>query len=263
MIRRVWNAYRIEMTKAARIKFTYAGAMLVIVAVLCTPLARPLSRDGVSDYAFIAYATPLAVNVLGLFVLLVFCAGLVVSEVGSGSIRMVLTRPLRRGEFIAAKLMLGMTYAVLLTLCAAAASWTIALVFGELRGVSFGGEVVYTSNEMVRVYLAGVFLSLFPLFAAAGFAVMMSSLTRSASASIGGTIGLWILIDIVKHPLHAAPFVFSTYLEDPWHVFASQCDGMDASWFPRAWYMIGASALSLLAFSLVAGAALSRRNLRL
>ena len=262
MIARVWNAYCVEVDKALRRKLTYAGPLLVTIAMGLMPLMREIARDGVGDYGFVAFATPVVLNLLGLFFLLTYCAGLISTELGSGTICLVVVRPLRRQEFVLAKLTLALTYATFLVVLTAALSWGMALAFGDLAGVSFGGEMLYTNMDMLTAYLLGVALSLPPLYAAAAFAVMISSLTRSSGAAVACTIGIWLLIDTVKHPLRIAPYLFSTYIETPWNVFAGRCNGLDYTWSPAVWYLLGASLAALCIFSAVSMAALSARSLR-
>ena len=96
MIVRVWIAYKLEVLKAIRLKFTYLGPALVVLTVAAMPLLQRFERDGVSDYAFIAYTTPVALNLVGLILLLAYCASLVSNELASGTIRTLLVRPLRR-----------------------------------------------------------------------------------------------------------------------------------------------------------------------
>ena len=122
MIWRILNAYRTELAKAFHRKFTFVGPLLILLVVATTLRIHPVVRDGAGDYGFIAYVTPMALNLLGFLFLLVYCAGLVSSELGSGTICLVLVRPLRRCEFVIAKLLMGMTYAVMLAATVAASS---------------------------------------------------------------------------------------------------------------------------------------------
>jgi len=261
MMVRLWNAYTVELTKALHRKFSYVGPALVMLTALCMPRVRPMAHDEVSDYSSIAYVTPMALNLLGFMLLLMYCAALVSSEIGSGSICLSLLRPLRRHEFILAKILLGMTYAVALTASVTATAWVVAWALGDLRGVAYGGEIVYTGGEMFTAYVFGALLTLLPQWAAVAYAVMISSFTRSTGAAIGGAVGVWLMADVVKHPLHAAPFIFSSYLEIPWKVFINRCDGLAADWFPDTAYLIAACVGSILVFAAVTMIALSRRDL--
>jgi len=262
MMRRIINAYFVEVQKAARMRVTYAGPVLVVLAELAAMLQSPLERDGLSDYRFVYDATTIALDVLGLFLIVIFCSGLIASELGRGTIRTVLVRPLRRVEFLIAKLLLGATFAATLLVLAGAASWTLASLFGEVHGVEYGGETLYTSAGMAGAYAAAAAFSLLPLFALVAFALLMSTLTRSTAAAIGWSIGIWLLLDMVKHPLGIQPFVFTTYLE-PWQVFAQRCDGFpEMGWMPaNPVYLVGVSVGWLVLLVALAAGVLQRRSL--
>jgi len=262
MIRRIWTAYSVEMAKALGRRTTYIGPVLVALAVFSPLLADPIAKDGVSDYSFIACATGVAQNLLGLLLVLTFSAGLISSELASGTIRLTLVRPVRRAEYYVAKLLLGMTYAAALGLVVAVVAWGTAFSLGELRGITSGGEIVFTGTRMALTYAAGLVLSLLPQFAAVSFALMISSLTRSTGAAIGVTIGLWLLVDIVKSPLGIAAYLFSSYMQTPWAVFAYQCDNIPSSWSPGAYYCVGTSLAAMAVFITVGIAALHRRDLQ-
>lgn len=261
MIQRILNAYLIEVMKAIRLKSTFLGPLIVILAVLAAPLVHPIEAGGASDYGFIAYATPMALNLLGFFILLIYCAGLVSNELSSGTICMVLIRPLRRREFLAAKLLMGMTYAVALSVLAALTAWILAYVLGDLTGVRYGGEVIHTDAEMRLTFGAALLLNLLPQFAAVAYAIFISTCTRSTGAAIGSAVGIWLLADAVKYPLRIAPFLFSSYMESSWQVFSDRCNALNAQWLPSAQYGALASLLSMALFFSLAVYILSRRNL--
>jgi len=262
MIERVWNAYRVEIAKATRRKFTYLGPLLLLAATISMAAVCPIERDGAGDYAFVAYALPLVLNLLGLIVLLIYCASLVSSELGQGTICSMLLRPLRRHEFIIAKILLGMSYATLLTVEVSLAGWFLVVLLGDLTGISFGGEAIHTHFEMVNAFTVGAVLSLLPQFGAVVFAIMISTMTRSTGTAAGASVGIWLLVDLVKNPLQIAPFVFSSYVESSWRVFSDRCNGLSSEWFPDAGYLIVTSLVSIFLFAAVAIIVMSRRNLQ-
>jgi ABC-type transport system involved in multi-copper enzyme maturation permease subunit len=261
MIRRIYMAYSVELGKALRRKGTYVPPLLVVAAILAVLITRPILRDNVSDYAFIAYVTPLALDTVGLFLLLIFSASLVSPELGSGNIRQILVRPLLRREYLISKFLLGLTYATALTLLTGLVAWMIAGVFGDLRGVTFGGELVYSWWEMLRSYLFGALLGLAPLSAAVSFAMLMSTLTRSMGAAISLSVGVWIVVDLLKYELGIARYLFTTYPEQVWQVFISQCDGFNESWTPMVYYCLGSSGVACILFLTLAIVSLDRRDL--
>lgn len=263
MMYRIWNAYLVELYKAIRMWFTWAGPSLVVAAVLATMLQSPIQRDGLSDYRFIFDATTIALDMLGLFVILIFSSGLIASEVSQGTIRTVLVKPLRRTEFLIANFLLGVTFAGLVLVLAACTSWALVLVFGEVHGVEYGGETLYTGVGMAGTYLTAVAFAVFPLLALVAYGLLISTLNRSHAAAIGWAIGLWLLLDMVKYPLGIQAFVFTTYLET-WQVFAQRADGFpDLGWLPsQPFYTFFVPAVWTAAFVAAAAAVLQRRSLR-
>jgi len=261
MIQRIFTAYRFELAKAAHRKSTYAGPVLIVALVVVlwfTANFGGLNRGG---FDFIAFATPLTLNLLGLLLVLAFGAGLVAPELGSGTAGLVLVRPIARHEFLAGKMLLGMTYALALSMLTAATSWTLPFCFGSLSGVSYGGEVVYAGTEMLWTYLLGMLLGLAPLFAASAYATMISALTRSGGRATAIAIVGWLMTDALKDPLRIAPYLFSSYLEQPWSVFADRCDLIETDWFPMTYYCLGTSAAAILICCAIAFAAFARRDL--
>lgn len=261
MMGRIITAYRIEMVKAYRSKLSYVGPVLVVLLVLLSPLLHPLNGEGENAYRFIAFATPTALNVLGLFLILSFCASLVSGETGTGTIRLLLTRPLLRHEFIAAKLLAGLTYAFVLSLAVAITAWGIGIASGTISGVEYGGEMLFTGGNMLSAYLLGFLLNLAPQFAFVSYAVMISTFMKSNAASVITSIGIWLVLDAVKYPLRIAPVLFATYVDTPWEVFRNRCDGLNAEWGPSVYWCLGTSLIAAAIFSTAAVVALQRRNL--
>jgi ABC-2 type transport system permease protein len=261
VIQRIWIAYWLELSKAIRARGTYVGPALVAATALCAPLLYRFARDGESDYTFIASATPLALNVVGFVLTVIFCAGLVSSELSSGTLRMILVRPIRRTEILLAKFMLGMTYTLSLTAITAILSWTLAHVLGELLGIGMGGEMLYTGRDMASAYALGLVLNLAPQAATVGYGLLISTLCRNTGSAIGVAVGIWVVLDALKYELGFARGWFTTYLDTPWVVFESYCSGLDAAWFPDAGYCLGVCLGTTAVFLSIAAVVLQRRNL--
>lgn len=264
MLLRIWTAYAVELERVMRLKQTYIGPLLLALLVLCSPLLHETEWAGNGAYHFLKFVTPSSLGLLGLLLELIFCAGLVAPELGNGSIRQVLVRPLRRHEYILSKLLVGISYAVLLTSVVAGFGWGMALCLGELQGITYGGDLVFTASEMRNAYLLGFLLALAPQCATAAYALMISTWTKSPLAAVSMTVGSWFILDMVKYPLHMDKFLFSTYMEEsPWRVFVQCCGGMSANWFPMAGYCLAASGGAFVLCSGIAVLVVQRRNLSL
>jgi len=261
MLGRVWLLYRIEVSKALRRRQAYAGPLLLVLVVLVSTFVYPIEQDGIADYGFIAYVTPLCLGFLGYVMLLVFCASLVASEMDHGAIRATLVRPVTRDDFLTAKVLAGYSYAVLLTAVVGISSWAVTWLQGDVLGVHLGGELVYADEQMIGAYLGGAFLSLLPQWAGASLAILFSTACRNAATAISLSLGTWIVLDLIKYPLNIAPFIFTTYLESPWQVFSQRCDARSFSWFPMLWQCALASGAVIGVSLFIALVIFRRRNL--
>lgn len=261
MMHRVLTAYQVEWAKAMRHKPTYAGPLLVILAVVLTAVQRPPVSDGRSDYAFIALATAQALHGVGLLMILVHVASLIAAEVRSGSIRGMLTRPLLRHEYVFAKLLIALTYVAAMIVICGGCAWAVAFAMGDLMGVSFGGDLLHPASAMLSAYMAGALLAMVPLGTAAAYALFISVLFPRPLPAACVAVAGWITLEIVKHPLGVEAFVFSTYAESPWSVFVGRTEGLPVTWAAALW---GCLAASLPVFALcVTGTVmvLRKRNL--
>lgn len=261
MIRRILNAYALEYTKYSRQSVTLVGPILILVLVVLAPLGFSIERDEISDYGFIAYSVPMALNFFGFLMVLVFSSSLVAAELGNGTLRMILVRPLRRSELLAAKMQIGMTYALVLTLITSVGVWTTAFLLGDLRGIEYGGELVFTNGEMLQAFVMATVLNLVTLWAGVAWGLMFSTLTRNAATAIGLSVGSWLLIDFLKHPLNIAPFFFSSYLDQTWGVFSDRCAAFETSFLPEAYYGLAAALGTIVVCLGLALIVLNRRNL--
>ncbi len=260
MIRRILNLCLVEWVKYSRSPYPYAGIGIVAALTAASLFVRPVSRDGLSDFGFIAYAVPAALNLAGFLLSTVYSAGLIASEVDSGTIRSLLARPIQRHEFVCAKLLNGMAYAALLTTTAVVTTWLVALAFGELTGVAYGDELMYATNELYAALAIAAILNLPPYFAGVAYALFLSSIVRRPAAAITLAVGGWLLVDYVKHPLGIAHFVFTSYLDRSWIVLQDRCNALDTAFFPAAAYATAWSALWGAGFALAAVFVVGRRS---
>ncbi len=273
MLQRIWILYTVELQKAVRMKQTFAGPLLLGMLVLCAPLLHSASRhystayDQIANqgYALIAFITPAVLGLPALLLILLFSASLISPELHSGSLRQIFVRPVRRHEYVIAKFLLGCSYALLLLGITALLSWTLAyslclLSGSRLSGITFGGELLYSTTQMRNAYLLALLLSLAPCCATAAFGLMISSLTRNTVQAISFAIGAWLIMDAVKYPLHIDRYIFFSYFEKPWQIFVQQSNGTDGFWFPMTWECLSASVIATLLCTAAAILAMERRN---
>lgn len=260
MIRRILAGYSVEFANAIRLRATYVGPALVALTVLLLTFQHPVVNDSMSDFGFVAVAMPTAVDLMGVLMILIYCSMIISVDMGSGLIRLVLVRPLRRREYFASKLLMGWTYALVLMTIAVVLSLTIALIFGELSGIYYGDTVIYTGAQMRNALMIAIGLNILPLFATVNFALLMSALSRSRTVALGLTLVLWVSLDLLKHPLGIESYFFSTYLEHSWDVFLDRCNALPGEWSVTSPMAAVVSAVWIVGLTLATLLVLSNRD---
>ena len=231
-------AYRWELRKLVAQKRTYIGlgaaALLPVVFVTVmalqkggpydAPLGHNLRRTGLA----LALVVLNFVSRFGAQLAAALVAGdIVASEHAGKTLKMILTRSLRRGQILAGKTLASFTYVVATILVLGAA--------GLIAGSAAWGFNPLTNLSGVRVsalhtlWLSAVALGVFslPLIAVAAFAILLSTWTRNSAASIVGTLVYALGQEAVAGLVHqswAKHYLLSDQF-DGWHgLFMSPID---------------------------------------
>ncbi len=192
-------AYRWELRKLAAQKRTYIGlgAAAVLPVVFVTvmalqkggpydaPLGHNLRRTGLA----LALVVLNFVSRFGAQLAAALVAGdIVASEHAGKTLKMILTRSLRRGQILTGKTLASFTYVVATILVLGAAgliAGSLAWGFNPLTNLS-GVRVSALHALWLSVAALGIFS--LPLIAVAAFAILLSTWTRNSAASIVGTL---------------------------------------------------------------------------
>ena len=262
MIRRILNAYSNELASALRQKSTYLGPILIVIIILLTPFAYPIQEDADSDYDFLAYVLPLSINVFSHFMVLIYTATLISMDLQTGMIRTTMTRPLRRREYWAAKFLHGVSYMVVLNVVAFVTALGLVQLLGNLSGVYFADELLFSDREMLSLLFTTMGLTLLPQCAVVAYALFFSTATRNPTTAIVLSVGGWLGLEGLKYPLGISRYVYSTYAEVPWTVFSDRCSAfLESQFLPDAYWGSAISVVYILVFTCFSLFILSRRNL--
>lgn len=120
----------------------------------------------------------------------IIAAGIVSSEFSTGTIKMLLTRPVSRAKILTSKLLIVLIYAIVM----AVVTWLCNLVAGSiLYGFSSGTNLVVKGDKIIEssliVHSMYMYLLNFgDIFMSIVFAFMIGSIFRSSSLAIGLTL---------------------------------------------------------------------------
>ncbi len=237
------TAYRWETRKLISQKRTYIGigaaALLPVIFVVVmslqtggprdAPLADNLRHTGLA----IVLVVLTFVSRFGAQLITALVAGDIVAAEDSGmTLKLILTRSLRRGQILAGKTLASFTY-VLATLFALLVGGSIAglIAWGWHPLYNFDGTRISAAHTLVLTFAAlGVFAV--PLIGVAAFGLMLSTITRNSAGSIVGTLVYALAQEAIGGLVHqtwARQYLLSDQF-DGWH-------GMFMS--PTDWTLIG------------------------
>ncbi|MGB2952715.1 MAG: ABC transporter permease [Gaiellaceae bacterium] len=233
------TVYRWELRKLVSQKRTYIGigaaAILPVIFVTVmalqkggpydAPLGHNLRKTGLS----LALVVLTFVSRFGAQLAAALVAGdIVSSEHTSRTLKMILTRSVRRGQVLAGKALASFTYVVATMLAlglAGLVAGSIAWGFNPLTNLS-GVRVSAVHTLWLSAAAFGVFS--LPLIAVAAFAILLSTWTRNSAASIVGTLVYALGQEAVAGLVHqswAKHYLLSDQF-DGWHgVFMTPMDG--------------------------------------
>ena len=205
---RTLTVWRWELRKLVSQKRTYLGLAIGVVFPLIFVLAENLRHHhGGGDNIFFSeitqsgLATPVVTLLLESAFLLPLAASLVAGDIvatedGNGTLKMILTRSVDRGQVFAAKVLAAMTYATLAVfLSALTATVAGVAVWGFRHVVTFSGSVVSAPRGLLLVFAANACF-LIPLLAVVSIGVLLSAATRNSAAAVVGALMIALVLQI-------------------------------------------------------------------
>ena len=233
------TAYRWEVRKLVSQKRTYIGvgaaAFLPILFVTVMALQRGGPYDAPLGHNLRRTGLALALVVLnfvsrfGAQLAAALVAGdIVANEYTGRTLKMILTRSLRRGQILAGKTLASFTYVVATVAAlgiAGLVAGSIAWGFHPLHNLS-GQQLSALHTLVLSVAALGLFS--LPLIGVAAFAILLSTWTRNSAAAIVGTLVYALGQEAIGGLVHenwARHYLLSDQF-DGWHgVFMTPMDG--------------------------------------
>lgn len=148
----------------------------------------PLSSNGFEGFMLDSYGMSSIISLLTVIV----AAGIVASEFSQGTIKMLLTRPVRRWKIVTSKFLTVIAFALFLTVISYVVQLIMGMIFYEASGGSLlnvvDGQVIETSYWLKSIWLN--VLALGDVIIIASFAFAIGTVFRSSSLAIGIAIFL-------------------------------------------------------------------------
>ncbi|MBN1901751.1 ABC transporter permease [Candidatus Sumerlaeota bacterium] len=269
MFKRIILAFRNELTKAIATRFLYLGLILSMALPWFCSLGfnQITSSRDLTGFIYLANSIQVAVTSLIPIFILIYGSILIASETAYGRYRDILSRPLKRSEFLIAKIMIGFLYLTVLLM----ANLFAGIITGALRygfaPLRENGEIIVSQGRFILALFRSYILILFPLVSIFSFGFFVSTLSRSLVGALGFALGIFVgmepfkfLIPVGDHYLEY--YLFSSYLDKPFVIMNDLAMGIDVRWWtPEIQRCVGFSLFYTVLFLCLSFILFKRRDL--
>ena len=226
----VYTAYRWELRKLASQKRTYIGigaaallpVLFVVVMAFQTggpydaPLGHNLRHTGIAlALVVLTFASHFGAQLVTALV----AGDIVASEDAGNTLKMILTRSLKRSQILAGKTLASFTYVIALLVALLGAGLVSGLIAWGYNPVTNLSHARISATHALGLSFAALAVFAIPLIAVAAFAIFLSVATRNSAAAIVGALvyalaqealAALVHLDFFKH------YLLSDQL-DGWH----------------------------------------------
>jgi len=242
----VFTLTRNEITKMVRTKLPFFGiaAVLVLCFLIFTVAEGVVGGEQLNGWGYVSHSMQMVFSDIGLLFVVVFAAILIADETGPGTIRTALSNAVLRPEFYISKVLTGLLYALVVSICSLVMSIFLGALRYDFGPVSDTAGLIYDRKEVLGNFFLALFLSWLPLASTVLYGIFISTIIKKAGQAVAVSIGTLYLIDFTKHFLGIEDWVFLRYVGLPWAIFHQMAQGVDYQWSPAVWRMIGVTVLS-------------------
>ncbi len=240
MIARVTRLVRAEFLKLFSNPFFYVTLVTLAAAVILAQYVQPKfsgQKETVwrSFHAIqlFAYGFKFGLKIATFFII-VFAAMMFAGEFDRGTIKNLLTRPVTRTDFFAAKCVTVLGLVLILYLFILCVSWAGALARGDLGPVWDDEQyLVHRSADEIAGHAEKAILMSFPPFLTAAFlGLLVSNWTESSGYAVAIALVLYLLADFFVGMLgvHAQRQTFFYYAPYALEKLKDYAEGRSALW---------------------------------
>jgi ABC-2 type transport system permease protein len=224
------TAYRWEVRKLVSQKRTYIGigaaallpVLFVVVMALQTggpydaPLGHNLRHTGiVLSLVVLTFASRFGAQLVTALV----AGDIVATEDSGGTLKMIFTRSLTRGQILGGKVLATFTYVLALLVALVTAGLVSGLIAWGFNPVVDLTHVRISAPHALGLTFGAIAVFALPLISIAAFGIFLSAVTRNSAAAIVGTLVFELVQEAVAGLVHLS--FFKHYLLsdqfDGWH----------------------------------------------
>jgi ABC-2 type transport system permease protein len=262
MFIRIINLVRLELFKLSRQKGPYF-ILLAIIAITLIGAYLLRTTEEKLDLSTGGYGFAIAISYRGLdvstFFLLILASMLFSSEVGNGTIKTILTRPLRRFDLLLAKYITALILVIIAILLIGGIGLLSGLVYYGLEDLKEGSYVIYNQQQLLGNLGLAFLFCIVPLFCITSLGVTVSTFSNNTGASLGISIGIFILLELLCLT-RLRPFLFPLERFTPLLLVEDMADGLPIAWRPDIYHCLLICSIYTLLFFIISSISIKKRD---
>ncbi|UCD85333.1 MAG: ABC transporter permease, partial [Deltaproteobacteria bacterium] len=209
------------------------------------------------------YGFAIAISYRGLdvstFFLLILASMLFSSEVGSGTIKTILTRPLRRFDLLLAKYLTALVLVVIATLLIGGIGLLSGWAYYGLEDLRESNYVIYTQRQLLGNLGLAYLFCIIPLFCIASLGVTVSTFSNSTGAALGISIGIFIVLELLCLT-RLRTFLFPLERFTPLLLIEDMADGLPFNWWPDIFHCLLICSIYTVLFFIISTISIKKRD---
>ncbi len=237
MLSRILKLLKNEIIKHSKSKIAYLGIICVVLSTLVIVKGIGITSTELKITGFSFLVTTMigiSTSILPLFAI-IFSSIIVANESTRGTLKVILTQPVKRIEFLVAKWLMAVIYMLLLLLIPIVIAVLCGYFAYDFQDITEDNLVIYTKMEMFVALIKSFVFLLFPLLATVTYGFFISVLSRNVAVAVGGAVGTLFTIEPIKHLLkfkyfNLSDYVFTSYLDLPLVMSSDVAIGVGNPW---------------------------------
>lgn len=244
-----------EWFKLRRQRSTFVVLALTVVLSIAMFLALEYAarRDwiGVPSGHFVAASVAGWLTNIMMIVVVVVTSFLISQEFALGTIKSVWVRPVTRGRWYTAKVLVAagvVSKLLLIAIIVTVALAVIRLGFTDLMEKNY---TVHTAGSLTGRFILTVGLTVWTMWAATAFAAMLAAMFKHAGGAIAAGLAAGVAMMVLGTVPPLRPLLLTTHISLPWEQMIAMSKGLPlpAEWGQLVWQtLVGAGAWMVVAF---------------
>lgn len=263
MLERVVRLTRAELYKLSRQKFSYLLVLFVVFnaflvgigSKIFPAIMSALGGGGGATFDGYTFASVIETGTFGTagagtIAMLAFSGSVMASETDSGTIKNILVRPVRRGEFMGAKALSLFIYCFLLVVLMTVLSSAAGAMLYGMHDVTIPetGEVYRTQADMFMNIGISSITDIFSIYAVACLGLLVSVSIKNSGWAVITALVLYFPIMFLKNFEAFSPWIFTAYMDLGQNILREMVVVKSKAWLPDLYTFFAVNAITILAF---------------